>query len=702
MSFTSEAKRQIESGRIGEVRHLTCQLAGITLEVVRGHEPSFVKDAFIKPALDTWSDPQKGGGYGYGQTTHLLGLVLWITGLEASEVFAMMGASPTQVDLFHAISARLSNGATAMISGAAASFDYQFDVRIFGTEGMLLLSFWLSVIIRVSMLVGRKIRTLFWAVALLLLPTRGLAAPTRLSFVQEEQQRKQEEQQRKEEKVDHFSKWLKEDVVYIITPEERSVFEKLSTDVEKENFIEQFWRRRDTDSATAFNEFQAEHYRRVAYANEQFRNAGISGWKTDRGRVYITFGPPTSTDRYGAGANYHRDLDEGGGTTKVYAMEKWFYNHIEGIDSGVEIEFVDRSSTGDYRIALRPEEKDALLMMTGGGPTLFEQLGLETRAARVRSMDLMRPIGGDDDVYGRAGDNPFLRVERYFQLQKPPEIKFNDLKAKVTARVTYNQFPVSAVNSYSQLNEASFLAPITIFIPLSELTYQPLTENRERATVHIYGSLTSPGGRIVREFEETIYDDRPTGRVGPIEHKRYQKVISLPSGLYKLNLVLKDAHSERFGYVEQKLDLPTRVVDELSLSSLLLSDLITPAKDGSFPDPFVTALGWKVYPASNNRFHTGERLGLYFEVYDFTLDSAISYPDLEILAVIKDGQGQILAEGPDQFLFEVLADRVATAFLFSLQGVKAGHYTLELMVEDLIQQKKVARKTRFQVILAES
>ncbi len=139
MSFTSEAKRQIESGRIGEVRHLTCQLAGITLELFSGQEPSFVKDAFIKPALDTWSDPQKGGGYGYGQTTHLLGLVLWITGLEASEVFAMMGASPTQVDLFHAISARLSNGATAMISGAAASFDYQFDVRIFGTEGMLLL-----------------------------------------------------------------------------------------------------------------------------------------------------------------------------------------------------------------------------------------------------------------------------------------------------------------------------------------------------------------------------------------------------------------------------------------------------------------------------------------------------------------------------------------------------------------------------------
>lgn len=141
MSFTSEAKRQIESGRIGEIRHLTCQMAGVSVELFSGQEPAFVKDAFVKPDLDTWSDPQKGGGYGYGQTTHLLGLVLWITGLEASEVFAMMGASPTQVDLFNAISARLSNGATAVISGCAASFDYgyQFDVRVYGTEGMLLL-----------------------------------------------------------------------------------------------------------------------------------------------------------------------------------------------------------------------------------------------------------------------------------------------------------------------------------------------------------------------------------------------------------------------------------------------------------------------------------------------------------------------------------------------------------------------------------
>ena len=551
------------------------------------------------------------------------------------------------------------------------------------------------------MLMGRKILTLLGAVALLLLPGPGLAAPTWLSFVQKKEQGKREKQQRKEEKVDYFSKWLKEDVTYIITSEERSVFEKLSADSEKENFIEQFWRRRDTDPATQFNEFQTEHYRRVAYANEQYRNAGIPGWKTDRGRIYITFGPPTSTDTYAAGANYYRELHEGGGQTKVYPMEKWFYNHIEGIDSGVEIEFVDRSMTGDYRIALRPEEKDA--MFTAGlGPTLYEQLGLETRAGRVRSMDLMRPSGGSDDVFGRAGDNPFLQVERYFQLQRPPEIKFKDLKSKVTARVTYNQFPVSVVNSYSQLNETSFLIPITIFIPLSELTYQPFTENRQRATVHLYGSVTSLGGRIVQEFEETIYDDRPTGRVVSIEHKRFQKVISLPSSLYKLNLVVKDVHSDKFGYVEQKLDLPDRVVDELSLSSLVLSDLITPAKDGSFPDPFVTVLGWKVYPVSDNRFHTGEQLGLYFEVYDFAVDSSISYPDLDILAVIKDSQGQVLAEGPDQLLFEVLADRVATAFIFSLQGVKTGRYTLELMVEDLIQQTKVIRKTSFQVILAES
>ena len=387
-------------------------------------------------------------------------------------------------------------------------------------------------------------------------------------------------------------------------------------------------------------------------------------------------------------------------------MEKWFYNYIEGIGNGIEIEFVDRSLTGDFRIALRPEEKDALLRMPGGGKTLFEKMGFETRASRIRGSELMRSFGGDDDVYHKAGANPFLRLERYFQLQRPPEIKFTDLKAQVDTRVRYTQFPVSANNSHLRLNDSSFLAPITVYLPVSELTYQSLGEETERATVNLYGAVRSAGGRDIQEFEETVYDDRPAG-LDPSDayiyrYKRYQKTIPLSPGLYKLSLVVEDVTSGEMGYLEKKLNLPVKMSDELSLSSVVLSDLITPAKEGSLPDPFVTALGWKVYPVSNNHFRSGESLGMYFEVYNFAVDGASSYPDLDILAEVKDSHGKVLVNQADQALFEVLGDRIAVAFIFGLKGFGAGKYDLELKVEDRILQKKVLQRTRFQVLPDES
>jgi GWxTD domain-containing protein len=167
-------------------------------------------------------------------------------------------------------------------------------------------------------------------------------------------------QQRQEEDTDYFKKWLDEDVVYIVTQEERDVFEGLTTPQEKERFIEQFWKRRDSDLQTTINEFREEHYRRIAYANERF-HSGIPGWKTDRGRIYIMHGPPSEISGKPAGGTYVRPPWEGGGTTSVYPFEIWRYRYIEGIGPDIEIEFVDPHQSGEFRLARDPQEKDAAL-----------------------------------------------------------------------------------------------------------------------------------------------------------------------------------------------------------------------------------------------------------------------------------------------------------------------------------------------------
>src|SRR5260221_10494630 len=146
-----------------------------------------------------------------------------------------------------------------------------------------------------------------------------------------------------------YKKWLQEEVPYIISDEERAAFLQLQTNEEREQFIEAFWQRRDPTPDTVENEFKEEHYRRIAYANERFAS-GIPGWRADRGRIYITFGPPDEIESHPSGGMYERPAEEGGGTTSTFPFEQWRYRWIEGIGSDIKIEFVDTTQSGEYRM----------------------------------------------------------------------------------------------------------------------------------------------------------------------------------------------------------------------------------------------------------------------------------------------------------------------------------------------------------------
>jgi len=183
-----------------------------------------------------------------------------------------------------------------------------------------------------------------------------------------------------------YRKWLNEDVAYIITDEERSAFKRLQTDEEREQFIEQFWLRRDPTPDTVENEFKEEHYRRIAYANEHYAS-GIPGWKADRGRIYITFGPPDEIESHPSGGTYERPPEEGGGTTSTFPFEQWRYRYIEGVGTNIIIEFVDTTMSGEYRMTMDPSEKDALLYVPGAGLTLMEQMGMSDKTARFNRTD---------------------------------------------------------------------------------------------------------------------------------------------------------------------------------------------------------------------------------------------------------------------------------------------------------------------------
>jgi GWxTD domain-containing protein len=147
--------------------------------------------------------------------------------------------------------------------------------------------------------------------------------------------------------------WLNEEVTYIISDDERKAFMSLSNDEERDAFIENFWLRRNANADSPENEFREEHYRRIAYANEHYA-AGKPGWKTDRGRIYITFGPADSIDSHPSGGNYERPIEEGGGSTSTFPFEDWNYRYIEGLGENINIEFVDTCMCGDYHFTIDP------------------------------------------------------------------------------------------------------------------------------------------------------------------------------------------------------------------------------------------------------------------------------------------------------------------------------------------------------------
>jgi GWxTD domain-containing protein len=166
-----------------------------------------------------------------------------------------------------------------------------------------------------------------------------------------------------------YRKWLNEEVAYIITDSERTYFLNLATDQQRDQYIEDFWQRRDPTPGTPANEYREKHYRRIAYANARFSTA-IPGWKTDRGRIYIQYGPPDEIEAHPSGGTYQRPPEEGGGTTTTHPFEQWRYRLIEGIGNNVVIEFVDTSGSGEYRMTMDPNAKDAALNVpaTGAAP----------------------------------------------------------------------------------------------------------------------------------------------------------------------------------------------------------------------------------------------------------------------------------------------------------------------------------------------
>jgi len=513
-----------------------------------------------------------------------------------------------------------------------------------------------------------------------------------------EKQRKANEAKLKKELETPYKKWLNEEVVYILTDEERKTFGRLETDEERQQFIEQFWLRRDPTPDTEENEYREEHYRRIAYANERFAS-GIPGWKTDRGRIYIMFGPADEVEEHPSGGTYERPIEEGGGTTSTFPFEKWRYRYIEGIGNDVNIEFVDTTMTGEYRMTMDPSEKDALTNVPGAGLTLYEQLGLACKADRFNRTDGTRLGTGNQPM--PASMNQFERLNQFAKLQQAPVVKYKDLEALVSSNIKYNLLPMKVRADYIPLVESNTLTNVTIQFDRKDLQFKQ-KEGISQAVVNIYARITSMSRRPVTYFEEAVTVDIPTELLQQAVKGSsiYQKTIPLAPGRYRLNISAKDVVGGNTTTYEQALDVPRLDDDTLSTSSLILADLIEKVPSKSIgAGQFVIGTS-KVRPRVSESFRRDEKMGIYLQLYNFQTDEKNKKPDGTVeYQIFKTGQAAAVFEfTEDVSSISSGSSQVVVEKLLPLQDLEPGQYTLKVTVQDKRRNQTVTPSAAFSVM----
>jgi len=510
-----------------------------------------------------------------------------------------------------------------------------------------------------------------------------------------DKERKQREKRLLKELDSQYKKWLNEEVGYILTDEERSAFLRLSNNEEREQFIEQFWLRRDPTPDTVENEFKEEHYRRIAYANERFAS-GIPGWKTDRGRIYIIWGPADEIESHPSGGSYDRPPEEGGGSTSTYPFEKWRYRYLEGIGNDVILEFVDPSGSGEYRLTMDPSEKDALLHVPGAGLSQLEAMGMSSKTDRFSRTDgtnLPRALGGTP-----ARMNEFDRLELYAKIQKPPPVKFKDLEELVSSRIVRNQVHFDYRFDFLRVTSDTVLVPITVQVPNRQLTFQ----NREgvhSAVLNLFGRISTLSGRIVQTFEDVITRDFPESllQASLQASSIYQKAVPLRPGLYRLDIVLKDVQSGNVGVINTGLRVPRFEDDKLEASTLILADLIerVPAKQVGLGQ-FVLG-STKVRPKLNQEFFPNEKMGIFLQLYNLKVDDKSHRANASVEFRVRKDQQEVWKTAETSEQLRQTGEQITIERLLPLNSLQPGRYKLEIRATDQLTNQTILRTADFTV-----
>jgi GWxTD domain-containing protein len=311
-----------------------------------------------------------------------------------------------------------------------------------------------------------------------------------------------------------YKTWLQQDVIWIITEEERAAFKLLQNDEERDNFIEAFWARRNPTPDSFDNPYKDEHYRRIVYANSHY-GTRIPGWKNDRGRMYIMYGPPDEIESY---PTIVQDNTPGVDPSS-YPLEVWHYQYLDGIGEDVVLEFVDACKCGEYSMPTTPaREKDV---------RSYSAKGLESLLRGRLAPSTLQPSVG---------------------IANAPRIKFKSLEEKLNARPTWKTLPFEVSTDSVRATDLTSLVPITITFRNHDITFVGKDGSRP-AELNVFGRLTTLTGRVAEVFEATLKVGASIGpdSVSGAATTTFVKTLALRNGRYRIEIAAQQGNGDRWG-----------------------------------------------------------------------------------------------------------------------------------------------------------
>lgn len=500
-----------------------------------------------------------------------------------------------------------------------------------------------------------------------------------------------------------YKTWLNEEVPYIITDDERRTFLSLSNDEEREAFIENFWQRRNPNPDSPENEFREEHYRRIQYANDHFA-AGKPGWKTDRGRIYIMWGPPDSIDSHPSGGMYERPIEEGGGETATFPFETWHYRYLPGIGENIDIEFVDTCQCGDYHFTIDRSEKDALKYVPGAGLTMWEEMNHKGKQDRFKGGGLEQL--GNGDFGAQEQSKEFDRIEMAAKLFAPPPVQFKDLDAFVSEHKLLSgpPFPFDVRTDFVKVTDSMDLVPITLQIRNRDITFVT-KDGVSTGTVNILGKVTTIMHKTVQTFEDTVQIQQPSELLEKSLDRKslYWKALPLQPGLYRLDIAIKDVNNpDHIGIYGRGINVPAYEDDKIGASSLILADqmnTVSSRQIGSgnfiisnmFIRPRVST-----DPAKPVTFNRNNDLNFWVQFYNLGIDEATKSNSATVTYQVTNDQGVVILQ--KELTSKDLgahSDQLTVDKTLPMAGLEPGKYKVTVKIDDAITKQEIAQSAPF-------